>query len=54
MQVEMKLTVRPLTPNLWPTLEDLFGKKGACNRCRLARAFARESKKSQGTIAFVP
>ena len=22
----MKLTVRPLTPNLWPALEDLFGK----------------------------
>jgi GNAT superfamily N-acetyltransferase len=25
----MKLTVRPLTPDLWPALEDLFGKNGA-------------------------
>jgi GNAT superfamily N-acetyltransferase len=30
---EMKLTVRPLTPDLWPALEDLFGKNGACNGC---------------------
>lgn len=29
----MKLTVRPLTPDLWPALEDLFGKNGACNGC---------------------
>jgi GNAT superfamily N-acetyltransferase len=29
----MKLTVRPLTPDLWPALEDLFGKAGACNGC---------------------
>jgi GNAT superfamily N-acetyltransferase len=29
----MKLTVRPLTPDLWPELEDLFGKSGACNGC---------------------
>ena len=33
MGVEMKLTVRPLTPDLWPALEDLFGKNGACNGC---------------------
>lgn len=26
----MKLTVRPLTPDLWPALED---KNGACNGC---------------------
>jgi GNAT superfamily N-acetyltransferase len=26
-------TVRPLTPDLWPALEDLFGKNGACNGC---------------------
>jgi GNAT superfamily N-acetyltransferase len=31
--VEMKLTIRPLTPALWPALEDLFGKNGACNGC---------------------
>ena len=29
----MQLTIRPLTPDLWPDLEDLFGKKGACNGC---------------------
>lgn len=29
----MKLTVRLLTPDLWPALEDLFGKRGACNGC---------------------
>jgi hypothetical protein len=29
----MKLTIRPLTPDLWPALEDLFGEKGACNGC---------------------
>ncbi len=27
------LKVRPLTPELWPALEDLFGPKGACNNC---------------------
>ena len=29
----MKLTIRPLTPDLWPALEDLFGETGACNGC---------------------
>jgi GNAT superfamily N-acetyltransferase len=29
----MKLAIRPLTPDLWPALEDLFGEKGACNGC---------------------
>ena len=29
----MKLTIRPLTPDLWPALEDLFGTNGACNGC---------------------
>lgn len=29
----MKLTVRALTPDLWPALEDLFGKPGASNGC---------------------
>ena len=29
----MKLTIRPLTPALWPALEDLFGKTGVCNGC---------------------
>ena len=29
----MKLAVQPLTPDLWPAFEDLFGKNGACNGC---------------------
>jgi GNAT superfamily N-acetyltransferase len=29
----LKLAVRPLTPDLWPALEDLFGANGACNGC---------------------
>jgi GNAT superfamily N-acetyltransferase len=29
----MKLTILPLTPELWPALEDLFGKPGASNGC---------------------
>jgi GNAT superfamily N-acetyltransferase len=29
----MTLTIRPLTLDLWPALEDLFGEKGACNGC---------------------
>ena len=29
----MKITIRPLTPSLWPALEDLFGKGGASNGC---------------------
>ncbi len=29
----MKLTIRPVTPDLWPALEDLFGEHGASNGC---------------------
>ncbi len=29
----MKLTIRPLTADLWPALEDLFGRNGACDGC---------------------
>jgi GNAT superfamily N-acetyltransferase len=29
----MKLTIRPLTPSLWPALEHLFGRGGASNGC---------------------
>ena len=28
-----KLRIRPLTPDRWRALEDLFGKNGACNGC---------------------
>ncbi|HJZ68295.1 MAG TPA: GNAT family N-acetyltransferase [Blastocatellia bacterium] len=29
----MNLTIHPLTSDLWPALEDLFGKSGASNGC---------------------
>lgn len=29
----MVLSVRPLTPELWPALEELFGPGGASNGC---------------------
>lgn len=29
----MTLDIRPLTPQLWPALEDLFGPNGACAGC---------------------
>jgi GNAT superfamily N-acetyltransferase len=29
----MNLTIRPLTPQEWPALEDLFGRAGASNGC---------------------
>jgi GNAT superfamily N-acetyltransferase len=29
----MELRIQPLTPDLWPALEDLFGEKGACSGC---------------------
>jgi GNAT superfamily N-acetyltransferase len=44
----VKLDIRPLTPDLWPALEDLFGKKGACNGCwcmywRIGAAYRKRS-----------
>ncbi|HEY1909187.1 MAG TPA: GNAT family N-acetyltransferase [Myxococcaceae bacterium] len=29
----LRLAIRPVTPELWPALEDLFGKSGASNGC---------------------
>jgi GNAT superfamily N-acetyltransferase len=44
-----QLTIRPLTPDLWPALEDLFGKNGACNGCwcmygRIGTAYRKRSR----------
>src|ERR1700729_871036 len=44
----MKLRIRPLTPDLWPALQDLFGKRGACNGCwcmywRIGAAYRKRS-----------
>ena len=52
----MKLTIRPLTPDLWPALEDLFGKNGASNGCwcmywRIGSAY-RKRPQEQNKAAF--
>jgi GNAT superfamily N-acetyltransferase len=52
----MKLKVRPLTPDLWPALEDLFGPNGACNGCwcmywRIGAAY-RKRPREKNKAAF--
>ena len=52
----MKLTIRPVTPDLWPALEHLFGKWGASNGCwcmywRIGRAY-RERPQQENRAAF--
>ena len=47
----MTLTIRPLTPELWPALEDLFGPNGACNGCwcmygRIGSAYRRRPREA--------
>lgn len=44
-----RLTVRPVTPELWPALEDLFGASGASNGCwcmywRIGGAYRERAK----------
>jgi GNAT superfamily N-acetyltransferase len=56
MKDQMKLTVRPLTPDLWPALEDLFGAHGACNGCwcmywRIGAAY-RKRPREKNRAAF--
>ena len=45
----MKLTTRPLTPDLWPAFEDLFGENGAVGGCwcmywRIGRAYRQKPR----------
>jgi GNAT superfamily N-acetyltransferase len=52
----MKLTIRPLTPELWPALVDLFGKHGASGGCwcmywRIGSAY-RERPGEKNKMAF--
>jgi GNAT superfamily N-acetyltransferase len=52
----MNLDIRPLTADLWPALEDLFGKKGACNGCwcmywRIGAAY-RKRPRAKNKAAF--
>jgi len=44
----LSLMIRPLTPDLWPALEDLFGESGAvggcwCMYCRIGRSYRQRS-----------
>ncbi|MEP9388174.1 GNAT family N-acetyltransferase [Mesorhizobium sp. KR9-304] len=53
----MPVDIRPLTPDLWPAFEDLFGKQGACYGCwctyfRLPPA-ARKTKDGQQKKAII-
>ncbi len=46
----MKFTIHPLTPDLWPALEDLFGDSDVCSRCwcmywRIGAAYRRKPGK---------
>jgi len=46
---DMKLKIRPLTSELWPALEDLFGPLGACGGCwcmywRIGAVYKRRPK----------
>jgi GNAT superfamily N-acetyltransferase len=52
----MKLTIRPLTPDQWAALENLFGENGACNGCwcmywRIGSAYRRRPRE-QNKAAF--
>jgi GNAT superfamily N-acetyltransferase len=47
----MKLAVHPLTPDLWPALEDLFRDSAVCSRCwcmywRIGAAYRRRPGRS--------
>lgn len=50
------MDIRPLTPDLWPALDDLFGERGACNGCwcmywRIGAAY-RKQPSAKNKAAF--
>lgn len=50
----MNIRIRPLTPKLWPALEDLFGELGACNGCwcmywRIGRVYRKQAPEKNKT-----
>ena len=52
-----KLTIRPLTPELWPALEDLFGPNGANSGCwcmwwRIGSGHVRVANTNENRAAF--
>ena len=45
----LQLRIEPLTPDLWPAFEDLFGERGACNGCwcmywRIGAAYRKRAR----------
>jgi hypothetical protein len=51
----VKFTILPLTPDLWPALEDLFGKWGASNGCccmywRIGGAYRGQGGENKKTL----
>ncbi len=53
----MSIDIKPLTSNLWPAIEDLFGKQGACYGCwcthfRLLPARRRENDRTGNRAHF--
>jgi len=53
---DTRLTIRRLTPDLWPALDDLFGKHGACDGCwcmywRIGAAY-RKRPRTENREAF--
>jgi GNAT superfamily N-acetyltransferase len=51
----VNLVVRPLTPELWPALEDLFGSAGASNGCwcmywRLGPRYGKRRRKNKAAL----
>jgi GNAT superfamily N-acetyltransferase len=51
----VKFTIRPLTPDLWPSLEDLFGRAGASNGCwcmywRLGSAYRNRREQNKADL----
>jgi GNAT superfamily N-acetyltransferase len=56
IEATLTLTIRPLTPDLWPSLEELFGRNGACNGCwcmywRIGSAY-RKRPRERNKAAF--
>jgi hypothetical protein len=50
----LHLTIRPLTPDLWPAFEDLLANNGPCGRCwcmywRVGAAYRKQSSEKNKT-----
>jgi len=52
------LAIRPVSPELWPALDDLFGKSGASNGCwcmywRIGGAYREQKEKNRDALRSV-